>query len=68
MLEWAPQSENIMSYSDALLYCLFLEYGGHRDWRLPTSRDLIDENILCSFWVDDDNWGKYAYVKPVRNI
>lgn len=25
-----------MSYDAALMYCFFLEYNGHNDWRLPT--------------------------------
>lgn len=53
MIDFAQTSANVMRYDDALLYCQFLEYGGHRDWRLPTYKefrahamDILVENQL----------------------
>ena len=35
MLERAPTAL-WMTYDEALVYCFFLDYNGHKDWRLPT--------------------------------
>jgi hypothetical protein len=76
MIEFAPRSVDIMTYQEAVLYCLFLEYGGHKDWQLPTLEDfdgVIDPDILWGntaipflFWIRDDTFGTYAYTRPVR--
>ena len=36
MLDFAPHSRTRLTYDEAVLYCFFLDYKGHRDWRLPT--------------------------------
>jgi hypothetical protein len=53
MIDFAQTSANVMSYDEALLYCAFCNYGGHKDWRLPTYKefrayamDILAENHL----------------------
>lgn len=41
MIERAPMSEKRMTYDDAVLYCQFLEYNDHRDWRMPTRSEWV---------------------------
>jgi hypothetical protein len=69
VIEWAPQSIDIMSYNDAILYCVFLDYNDHRDWRIPTLQDFrcagMDPFI---YWLDGDTFIGNAYVKPVRYL
>jgi hypothetical protein len=64
MIEIAPRSENAMTYDEAILYCQFLDYKGHTDWRMPT----LDETIRHHGWYVDSKskllWG----VSPVRDI
>ena len=77
MIEFALRSQNIMTYDEAVLYCLFLDLNGHKDWRIPTVTELsyagIDNYYL--YWTDQTNpllWGGRGpsryYVKPVRSI
>jgi hypothetical protein len=44
MIELAPITQNKMTYVEAILYCQFLVHLGHRDWRLPTTEELIELN------------------------
>lgn len=70
MIEVAPESDRVMSYNEALLYCQFLDYDGHQDWRMPTEDELSG---------DASNWGWYLgdvdaefianiTVTPVRDV
>ena len=72
MIEVAPPS-NAMSYDDALLYCQFLEYDGHRDWRIPTVDEWskTDDIALMSWWIRDADTiedGVWLTVVPVRDV
>ena len=72
MIEVAPRSENRMTYEEAILYCQFLEYNGHSDWRLPTSAELL-EHASTRGWSDNDRaYSGLQYVldhvTPVRDI
>lgn len=69
MIEKAPRTENEMTYEEALLYCQFLEYDGHSDWRLPTEEEYHESDICTSWhvgtwWSNRRNW----LVTPVRTI
>ena len=73
MIDIAPSSSNTMTYEEALLYCQFLEYDGHRDWRMPTEEEWInlDHIELMSWWFDDINIKNddiFLSVVPVRDI
>lgn len=58
MIELAPRSKNEMTYAEAVMYCVFLDYNGHTDWRLPTRAEyFLDANILIEneiSWYSDD--------------
>lgn len=73
LIEYAEKSTSRMSYTDALVYCLFHEYNGKRGWRLPTGAEYskMRNNTDCWDTSDGDkldnlmyNW----YVIPVRTI
>jgi hypothetical protein len=73
MIEIAPKSKNRLTYSEALLYCQFLEHGGYRDWRMPMYKELRVNYELIGWCFD-----RYMYratnnvdtfhVTPVRDI
>lgn len=74
MIEIAPRSLNDMSFEEALLYCIFCDHAGHKDWRLPTSKEYRGYAIIFS-WYDDYSHinfgfskGFRRYVTPVRTI
>ena len=76
MLEYAPCSENAMSYEEAVIYCRFCKHNGHNDWRLPTlheynqSSTCIDNTLYC-VWLQGDRYEheKLGWrVVPVRDI
>ena len=77
MIEFAPGSEREMTYDDAILYCQFLEYNGHRDWRLPTRQeyeaDIANGSAMAWRWFTNRNIDHSAafttyWVLPVRDI
>jgi len=72
MIELGYESNRMMSYDEALLYCMTLSYKGHYDWRLPVASEAIFEFAI---WVDENSilFAKsHPYVKypaiPVRDI
>lgn len=68
MIEKAPRSAEPLSYDDALLYCQFLEYDSHRDWRIPTVDEYHALHIF-GWHYDDPSAGRGTYrVTPVRSI
>ena len=78
MIEKAPAAEKEMTYGEAILYCQFLEYNGHRDWRLPTQDEyLMDDEIVSGCWHIDwhIDWRTFRgtfsctlLVTPVRDV
>jgi hypothetical protein len=67
MIEKAPPSK-VMSYEEAILYCQFLEYNGHRDWRMPTSSEYLDTTGLSGWFVDRKGGFNTRNVTPVRTV
>lgn len=67
MIEVAPLYVNELTQAEALLYCAFLEYNGHKDWRLPTYLEYTELDDLGCWHIDRTDKFKW-YVKPVRDI
>jgi hypothetical protein len=72
MIEMAKSSSSVsMSYNDALLYCQFLDHGGHKDWRMPTEAE-HEEHHLYGWWYTNDERIRITEAKlkvmPVRTI
>lgn len=73
MIQLAPKSKNTMTYSAAILYCQFLDYGGHRDWRIPTYNEFVLAPSLTDCWFTcdqflDESTGNEWRVIPVRDV
>jgi hypothetical protein len=69
MIEWAPRSKNIMTFDEAVLYCQFLDYGGHKDWRLPTKPEYNSAEHIEGVWYATDTPHTFKwYAWPVREI
>lgn len=70
MIEQAPGSRINLSYDEAVLYCQFLDYNGHQDWRLPTYKEWKDSPGLVGWYLDrDPTFNLTAWmVIPVRDI
>lgn len=50
MIQFAPNSVK-MSYEDAVVYCLFLEYDSYKDWEVPSAvMYWLNEQIDHSSW------------------
>ena len=68
MIERAPRKTYEMCYDSAFLYCLTLEYKGHKDWRLPTQEEYLTLTISYGWYEGRERsafkWG----VSPVREI
>lgn len=41
-----------MTRDEAELYCLTLDYDGHKDWRLPTFNEYINYLDPHAIWID----------------
>lgn len=72
-VEIAPETENLMTYDDAILYCQFCTYGGYTDWRLPSLDEWYTSNVFFGCWYSgradqDDYFGIALKVIPVRDI
>ena len=74
MIEIAPSdtTENEMTYEEAILFCSFLEYNDHRDWRLPTHEEWREHN-LTGWYIAREHGYVYDmllkwWVCPVRDI
>lgn len=66
MLEYAPRSTELLSYDEAVLYCMFCNHDGHRDWRMPTEAEW-SKHIYLLGWCEcthERTW--LDYVMPVR--
>jgi|694.fasta_scaffold00172_96 hypothetical protein len=67
-IDIAPKSTEIKAdWTEANLYCSFLEIDGHRDWRLPTLEELTqiynsEHDFIDSYYwsaVEVDGWGAW---------
>jgi hypothetical protein len=67
MIEIAQQTKHVITYGEALLYCQFLDYNDHSDWRLPTGDEYIASNLIWG-WYQDKPMLHYCSVTPVRDI
>jgi|LakMenEpi03Aug12_release.lakeMendotaPanAssembly.Ray.scaffolds.fasta_scaffold00172_89 hypothetical protein len=71
-IEFAPISDNEMSYGEAILYCQFLECNGHKDWRLPTRPEWHKNlDVLLSSWYGSELQVPSSvknYATAVRNV
>lgn len=75
---YAPTSINRMSYDEAIMYCLFLNYNGYTNWQIASdfAEVLVIEspNVEPSFpyWTsDDDHYQKLGcefYARPMKLI
>jgi hypothetical protein len=76
MIEFATCSPCRLTYTEALIYCQFLEYNGHTNWRLPTYDDLDvwahTYNEEYHGWVNNDTLKRISvlhfFVLPVRDV
>jgi hypothetical protein len=70
MIEFAPSTKHEMTYDEAILYCQFLEYNGHTDWRLPTQNEYRNQSAILGWYTDReiDAYFYYWTVTPVRDI
>ena len=71
MLEFAPLSENRMTYNEAMLYCAFCTHNGYSDWRMITHEEwyILPNTHRLATWLVDDllREGNDLYpVVPVR--
>jgi hypothetical protein len=68
MIEQALRTDYGMCYDSAFVYCLTLDYNGHKDWRLPTLDEYASSNITRSWYegreCDYFNWA----ATPVRDL
>jgi hypothetical protein len=70
MIESAPESENMMTYEEAVLYCSFCNYNGYTDWRMPTAAEYGKLKMTLCWYVtvqipsNNVCW----WVIPVRDV
>lgn len=72
MIEIASEIKDRVSYNEAWLYCLTLEYDGHKDWRLPSYSEYEDHDLNNQYWYNDDvlqyDPDEYWTTIPVRDL
>jgi hypothetical protein len=70
MIALAPRSKNIkMTYDEAVLYCKFLDYDGHIDWRLPTWDEYQTNSGIFGWFLDRKQLSRARWgVTPVRDV
>ena len=69
MIEFAEILDQRVSFDEAWLHCLTLDYNGHKDWRMPTFNEyMIYGNVISESWDSSDigNKDRY-YIIPVRD-
>lgn len=72
MIEFGPPRTKLTVH-EAWLYCLTLDYAGHKDWRLPTWDEYLYYRQICgwhqhdSFQLDVNTATDKHAVTPVRN-
>jgi hypothetical protein len=70
MIEFAAMVFHQLTYSEAWMYCVTLEYDGHKDWRLPTLNEWSNSSELLGWYENASpvfTHSKRA-VCPVRDI
>jgi uncharacterized protein YfbU (UPF0304 family) len=67
MIELAPYSNYMMPCEEAVLYCQFLEYNGHCDWRMPTWDEYQTHMLVWGWFLDRTMSGVWG-VTPVRDV
>lgn len=65
-IETAPLSKS-MTYEEAILYCQFLEYNGHKDWRMPTKAEEYNVSNR-SGWYLGDVFSQFNFTYPVAPV
>ena len=69
MIEVAPLSTEELTYDEAVLYCTFLDYNEHTDWRLPDRAEYLDVIGISGWYVDrGSEWVSKWKVCPVRDV
>jgi hypothetical protein len=67
MIEYGSIPDYAFSYDEAFLYCLTLDYNGHKDWRLPTPDEYNDSSaIFCWYTTKSKSYSK-QHCLPVRD-
>ena len=73
MIEIAPVCKDKLTFDDAWLYVLLLDYNNKKDWRLPTFTEyvyeLYDVDITGSLWCADNSSNNFSinrHTLPVR--
>jgi hypothetical protein len=70
MIEIADMSPHQLTYTEAWMYCVTLEYDGHKDWRMPTFLEWSNSSELLG-WYENmlfRNATSVRAVCPVRDI
>ena len=67
-IEVAPAAEKEMTYSEAILYCQFLEYNGYRDWRMLTKDEYEKHGSVFDWYYNDTGEFSRLRVAPVRYV
>lgn len=69
MIERAPTSPKLLTYPEAILYCQFLDYDDHNDWRVPDQHERGEYGVAGWYTADWTNWENTLwYVTPVRDV
>ena len=73
-IEVGPESDKLMSYNEARLYCFCFTQDGKIGWRLPTREecDWIGETATIGNWYQDDplkdDADEFWAATPVRDL
>jgi hypothetical protein len=69
MIELALQTQQEITYDLAWLYCITLDYNGHKDWRIPTADEYKSSRCVLSWHETRYKFLDLEYhVIPVRTI
>ena len=50
MIELAPMVFHNLTYNEGWMYCVTLEYDGHKDWRLPTYTEWFNSSEILGWY------------------
>jgi hypothetical protein len=68
MIAVAPESYDVMTYDEAVLYCQFCNYDGHTNWRIPTYNEYLATPQIFGWYKEDEDDGDIWTVCPVRDV